>query len=88
MHNPIINSLRRRLERAELDHLRQICAEQAARIERLESDLSDARFQAECENLRADMWHDMFHDMAEQTGASVGITPAGQVGLVATHAAH
>jgi predicted nuclease with TOPRIM domain len=53
-------ALRRKLERWELEHLREHCAEQAERIEQLERELRDVQcvaeqWQSEVEALREDV---------------------------------
>lgn len=88
MPNLIVSKLIRRLERAELDHLRQVCAEQAARIEALEAELDGANRAAVWADQRADTFHDLLNNLAEQTDSTLGITPTGQMGLVAVNTTH
>jgi predicted site-specific integrase-resolvase len=83
-----IAKLRRRLERAELEHLRQVCAEQGARIEALEAELDEAWREATWADQRADMFHDLANNLAEQADAYIGITRTGELGVVAATAAH
>ena len=59
-------ALRRKLERWELDHLREHCAEQAARIEELESALRSA----EC---CADQWQREAEALREDVGSRGGV---------------
>lgn len=84
----ILTQLRRRLERAELEHLRQVCTEQGARIEALEAELAQAHRAADWADARADMFHDMANAMAEQADAYIGITRAGEVGVIDSHVTH
>lgn len=75
-----LTTLRRRLAAAELDLLRQVCAEQAARIETLEAALA-----------RAELWEDNYFAAAEAaraTGFAPGITQAGQVVMLPAPATH
>lgn len=88
MPNPIITKLRRRLERAELEHLRQVCSEQAERIEALEAELADALRDATWADQRADMFHDLANNLAKQADAQIGITRGGQIGVVSSITAH
>lgn len=75
--NPSIVRIRRRLERCELDHLREHCAEQAERIEQLERELRWA-------DESADMWQRSAEAMQEHLddSARIGITVDGAVGIV------
>jgi hypothetical protein len=75
--NPAIVGIRRRLERCELDHLREHAAEQAEHIEQLERDLHWA-------DQSADMWQRTAEAMQEHLydGAYIGITVDGVVGIV------
>jgi hypothetical protein len=79
--NPSIVSIRRRLERCELDHLREHAAEQAERIEDLEREL---RWADQC----ADMWQRTAEAAQEHLddGAHIGITVDGAVGIVVDEA--
>lgn len=79
-----ITKIRRRLERAELDLLREVVADQAARIEALEAELDEARRAADWADTRADM----FHALALETEAVIGITCSGDVGVIHSNAAH
>lgn len=76
-------AMRMRLERAELAHLRRVVAEQGERIEALTARVE----QLEADALDADRRADMFHDLwlAEQEGAPVGLTPAGEVVRMEEH---
>jgi hypothetical protein len=79
--NPAIVSIRRRLERCELDHLREHVAEQAERIEQLERELGWAED-------TADMWRHTAEAAQEHLddGVRIGITVDGAVGIVVDEA--
>lgn len=83
-----IAQLRRRLERAELDLLRQVCAEQAARIEALEAELAESDRYAAWADQRADLYHHLANELAEQTDAQIGITRSGEAGVIRETVAH
>ncbi|MBK6742496.1 MAG: hypothetical protein IPG66_05760 [Hydrogenophilales bacterium] len=72
----------------ELEHLRQVCVEQDARIEALEAELNEARREADWADARADMFLDQVNYLAEQADAQIGITRTGMLGVVAATAAH
>ena len=74
----IIATLKRRLARWELDHLRSLAGQQADRIERLETELDIAQQNAEFWERHA---HDLMRDVSD-LGKTVGITPEGDVGVV------
>lgn len=78
---------RRRLERAELAHLRVHCAEQAARIEALELELERAIDDANAAFSMACVHQDAYYELLERIPAGVpapviGITREGEVGVV------
>jgi hypothetical protein len=71
-------SLKRRLERWELDHLRQLASDLAYRLERAEED-------ARSERKIADYWNDqatsMMRDLMEDS-ETIGLTKVGTVGVI------
>lgn len=69
-----ITSIRRRLEKLELEHLRSHAAELANLVERLQSDLTSATFQA-------DMWREDCIRLIEENGA-VGLAKDGSLHIV------
>lgn len=74
----IIAALRRRLERWELDHLRALSAQQADRIERLETELDIAQQDAE-------FWHAQTITMMSELqaeGAGIGLTKEGALVII------
>ena len=80
MPDRTITAIRRKLEAWELEHLRTLVAQQADRIERLEDEVDILQQNAE-------FWHEqsmrMVRDLSDE-GETVGITPDGQIGVVAT----
>lgn len=86
--NRTVAQIRRRLERAELDLLREVVSDQAARIEALEAELAEANRAADWADTRADLFQDMANALADQTDAQIGITRAGEVGVIHSSAAH
>lgn len=87
MTNRTLTNLRRRLERAELDLLRQVVAEQAARIESLEAELDDAMRDTAAADAMASMFQDMLNEALDSMpdAPQVGITQAGNLLLVSAH---
>lgn len=79
--SPRLRALRRRLERAELIHLRDHAAEQAERIEDLERRLADAEDSA-------DFWCRSHHNLEEHLddGHCIGLTQQGGLVVVPTGA--
>jgi Tat protein secretion system quality control protein TatD with DNase activity len=73
--------MKRRLEREELVHLRQHCAELAERLEKAEDDL---RYSLECYDFSADWARELMEAHPE---VQIGITRDGQIGLVVADAA-
>lgn len=66
----------RKLHAAELQHLREVVAEQAARIEELEREAVWAYG-------RSEMFADLAHELAAaQPDARIGVTRDGQVGVL------
>lgn len=81
MANRILTALRRRLESAELEHLRRVVAEQGERIVQLEAEnarLSDDYYHA-CR--MEDFWRENFHDAAA-SDVAVGVTRDGTLLIV------
>lgn len=82
-----VQSLRRRLERWELEHLRRHAAELADRLERAAAELEQAQDEAQRAWHMAEHWREealsLAHELME-AGAVVGITQDGQIGVVAS----
>ena len=77
--DPILTKLRRRLERWELQHLRDHARQLADRVEELEEQLVDAREQIADADARADFWCQALRDVEDQLAADLrlAMTPAG-----------
>ncbi|MCB1889079.1 MAG: hypothetical protein KDH20_15840 [Rhodocyclaceae bacterium] len=77
--------LRRRLERAELAHLRRVVAEQGTRIESLEAEVRQLTESLDDADRSADLFHQFWLEESEHATkagiepARIGITQAGQV---------
>jgi hypothetical protein len=71
-HNPATQSIQRRLEKWELDHLRALCAVQAEEIERLRRDLEHAEEWGT-------MWQRIHDITTERPDCSVGLTVQGEI---------
>ena len=72
-------AIQRKLDKWELDHLREHARQLADRLESMEIDLREERSSA-------DFWRDQCQDLItelQKTGATIGITQAGQVGVMA-----
>lgn len=73
--------LKRRLERAELAHLRAVCAEQAERIDQLEEQADSAWQMA---TIQQDAYYELLERVpdAQKQAPVIGITRDGEVGLL------
>lgn len=78
-----LQALRRRLEKAELEHLRHIVAEQGARIEALEQDRDYWRDSYICADAQASVFQSMLEDTEFSTHRCVGLTKDGALLVVA-----
>ena len=82
-HSPATASIQRRLERWELNHLRQHCAELADKVEDLQRRLDYAE---DC----AESWRQAHHGLQEHLdndtddGRCIGLTMAGELLVVRT----
>ncbi|WP_431512595.1 hypothetical protein [Variovorax sp. DAIF25] len=91
-HSQATARIQRRLERLELDHLRQHAAEQAQRIEELEAQVEQLTREAEWADARSDMWHDAHNRLSEHLddgtadARCVGLTAQGELLVVRTGA--
>jgi hypothetical protein len=79
-----IARLRRRLERWELDHLRQHAADLRSQLDGAEMLISELRSMRTDAEQRADYWYDICRDLQADLRAelAVGITPDGDMGVV------
>jgi gas vesicle protein len=64
-HTPATRAIQRRLERLELDHLRQLAAEQGEQIEQLTADNERLQLYAQDSDRSAEFWQDQHHELAE-----------------------
>lgn len=80
--DPILTKLRQRLERWELQHLRDHARQLADRVEELEEQLSDLRGQVADADDRAEFWREALLQVEDQLAGDLrlGLTPEG--GLV------
>lgn len=83
LHSLATLRIQTKLERWELDHLRALAADQAARIDELERELADAED-------RAAYWSRSHHDLAEHLNdgsadaRAIGLTKSGELLVVRT----
>jgi chromosome segregation ATPase len=86
MLTPVLRAMKRRLERWELEHLREHSAELAERLEAAEQRVADAERRLTDAEYACDFWHDRAVDMhreaAEQSGGTRGITMDGRLVVV------
>lgn len=80
--NPL-NRTQRKLESLELEHLRQLVAEQHEQIERLQFELQDAHLSADMWNELAQQSMDALHDENFATHRAIGINKAGETMVIA-----
>lgn len=85
-HTAATLRIQRRLERWELDHLRELVAQQAAQIDELQRQLSQAEDAA---NFWARSHHDLAEHLADDTedARTIGLTAGGELLVVRTGAA-
>jgi hypothetical protein len=72
-----MSRIQRKLDAWELEHLRELCAEQAERIERLERELADA-------DRAAEFWQDAHRGLSDHLDDqhAIGLTMDGQLLVV------
>ncbi len=78
-------TLRRRLALAELDLLRQVAADQAARIEILEDQIERLERAADAMQARAELWEDNYFAAADERAAPPCLAKDGRVSFPVTH---
>lgn len=80
---PLLRNLKRRLERWELQHLREHAAELAQRLEAAEQRAADAQYRLSLAEVLADSWREEALDMqraaAADGGGKLGITMNGRL---------
>lgn len=85
MPDRTLDNLRRRLERWELNHLRELAARQEERIEALQLRIEELQEDVIASDRFAEFWQEQTHSlqgMLEEAGHTIGLTRAGD--LVAT----
>lgn len=75
-------ALKRKLERLELDHLRQLAAELHEKLERAEADAAQANESADFWQRHGMQLQEAFHDGEFATHRSIGITKSGELMVV------
>lgn len=81
--DPILTKLRQRLERWELQHLRDHARHLSDQIDDLEDQLSQARSLAADAEDRAEFWHQQVLQLQEdlREDLAIGITKGGELGI-------
>lgn len=74
-----LQALHRKLHAWELQHLRALTAELHAQLEAAHAELADTKRRLSWAEDNADRWRDDFLQVIEQTGATPGLMPTGQV---------
>jgi ABC-type transporter Mla subunit MlaD len=74
-----LQALNRKLHAWELQHLRELTAELHAELESTQARLSDTLQRLNWAEDDADRWRDDFLQAIEDTGATPGLLPSGQV---------
>lgn len=86
LHSPSTARIQRRLERLELEHLRQHAAELAERLEAAEQRAADAEQRLSWAEDNAEFWREQhietINQMADDTGGTPGLTMGGQLVIV------
>jgi hypothetical protein len=80
--NPALSRTQRKLERLELEHLRQHCAALQERVEQLESDLALTSNSLDFWQRDAMLSHEALQDENFATHRAIGITKTGEVMVV------
>jgi hypothetical protein len=75
--------IQRKLDRWELDHLRDLAAAQADQIERLLSEVANLNRQLNHAEDCAAQWHDMCLDSINHNGQTLGVTVGGDMLILA-----
>lgn len=78
-----LKTIQRKLDAWELEHLREHAAALAELVDQLKAEVERVQSEYYAADARADMFQDLSHRLQEETGAPVGITRAGQMGVVA-----
>lgn len=88
LHTPATRRIQARLERMELDHLREHAAELACQVEQQAARIEDLQCQLAIADDAADFWARSHHELAEhidndtEDARAIGITKAGELLVV------
>jgi hypothetical protein len=74
-----LQALNRKLHAWELQHLRHLTGELHAQLEATQAELADTQRRLSWAEDNADRWRDDFLQAIEDTGATPGLLPSGQV---------
>lgn len=91
-HTPATARIQRRLERLELEHLRQHATDLAERVETLELKVDQLERDVYAADASADMWRDAHHSLTEHLddgtadARCIGLTQQGDLLVVRTGA--
>ncbi|MES2972405.1 MAG: hypothetical protein V4757_02305 [Pseudomonadota bacterium] len=91
-HTRATLTIQRRLEALELDHLRDLAAEQAAQIEQLTTANERLQLYAQDADRNAEFWQDQHHELADHLNDGtadarcIGLTVTGELLVVSTGA--
>ena len=75
-------AIQQKLDTWELEHLREHAAALHLQVEALKEEIERWRNEAYAADARADMFLALNNDLQESTGARIGITRDGQVGVL------
>lgn len=78
----LLKNIQRKLDAWELEHLREHAAALHLRVETLEAEVEALRSELIAADCRADMFMALNTDLQEATGARVGLTRDGHVGVL------
>ena len=81
--DPILKKLRQRLDRWELEHLRQHARLLADQVDELTEQLADMRARLDDAEDRAEFWHQQVLQLQEdlREDLAIGITKGGELGI-------
>lgn len=82
MHTEELLAIQQKLDTWELEHLREHAAALHLQVEALKEEVERLRDEAYAADARADMFISLNNDLQESTGARVGITRDGHVGVL------
>jgi hypothetical protein len=77
-----LKAIQRKLDAWELEHLREHAAALAELVDQLRAEVEQWQSWAYSADARADMFQDLSHQLQKETGARVGLTTAGEIGVM------